>query len=132
MCTSTFAKNVPRILSPSLCPIVYNNIAKQDTPGYNVPNPNICGSRTEGFWTEADSVNTYQSYERNNNKMLDNSKRDEDVYLFLNSCNQKPLYNGSMEKVKPFFMNTYNSAPVDMNPRFNAMNTRMENVATEQ
>ena len=25
-CISTFASNVPRILSPSLCPIVYNNI----------------------------------------------------------------------------------------------------------
>ena len=124
MCTSTFDPNVPKILSPSLCPIVYNNIAKQDTPGYNVPDANVCGSRTGGNWTEADSVNTYQAYDRNNRQVLNNSRQNEDVYLFLNSCNQKPLYNGSMEKVKPFFVNTYNSAPVEMDPRFRAMQTK--------
>jgi hypothetical protein len=123
MCTSTFDPNVPKILSPSLCPIVYQNIAKQDTPGYTVPNPNVCGARTGGNWTEADSVNTYKSYDRNNMNILANSRQNEDVYLFLNNCNQQPLYNGSMEKVKPFFLNTYNSAPVEMDPRFRPVHT---------
>lgn len=124
MCTSTFDPNVPRILSPSLCPIVYQNIAKQDSPGYNVPNPDVCGSRTGGNWTEADSVNTYQAYDRNNMNTLAGSKQNEDVYLFLNNCNQQPLYNGSMEKVKPFFLNNYNSAPVEMDPRFRSNYTK--------
>jgi hypothetical protein len=117
MCTSTYDPNVPRILSPSLCPIVYNNIPKQDSPGYNVPNPDVCGLRTGSNWTRTDSVNTYQAYDRNNREKLNNSKRNEDVYLFLNSCNQKPLYNGSMEQIKPYFMNTYNSAPVEQHLR---------------
>lgn len=42
-CVSTFDPNAPRILSPSLCPIVYNNIPVQTNPGYTVPDPaNIC------------------------------------------------------------------------------------------
>ena len=124
MCTSTFDPSIPRVLSPSLCPIVYNNIPKQDDPGYTVPDPNVCGARTGGNWTEASSVNTYKSYEKNNQSILNNSKQNEDVYLFLNSCNQRPLYNGSMEKIKPYYVNVYNSAPVDTDPRFQAVSTK--------
>ena len=58
-CISTFAENVPRILSPSLYPIVYNNILKQDSSGYTVPNSNICGNT----WREAATMNTYKDYE---------------------------------------------------------------------
>ena len=31
--------------------------------------------------------------------------------MFLNNCNQQPLYNGSMENVQPYYANTYMSAP---------------------
>lgn len=123
MCTSTFDPTNPRILSPSLCPIVYNNIPKQDSPGYNVPNPNVCGPRTGGDWTEADKVNTYKQYDTQNQSMLNNSKQNEDVYMFLNSCNQKPLYNSSSEQVKPYYLNMYNSAPVE-DPRFRSQATK--------
>ena len=124
MCTSTFDPNVPKILSPSLCPIVYQNIARQDSPGYTVPNPNVCGTRTGSNWTEANSVNTYQAYDRNNMNTLSGSRQNEDVHLFLNNCNQQPLYNSSMEKVKPFFLNNYNSATVEMDPRFRSVQTK--------
>jgi hypothetical protein len=98
---------VPRILSPSLCPIVYNNIPRQTSPGYTVPNPNICGDT----WRKAADMNTYKDYENNVQNILGNSKQPEDVYMFLNSCNQQPLYDGSMEKVRPYFADIYNSAP---------------------
>jgi hypothetical protein len=124
MCTSTFDPSIPRVLSPSLCPIVYNNIPKQDSPGYTVPNPDVCGGRTGGNWTEASSVNTYSDYDARNRAIIANSKQNEDVYMFLNNCNQQPLYNSSMEQVKPYYLNTYNSAPVPMDPRFRAMPTK--------
>jgi len=108
-CISTFAPNVPRILSPSLCPIVYNNIPIQDSPGYTVPNTHICGNT----WREASEVNTFKDYENNVKNILGNSKQPEDIYMFLNNCNQQPLYNGSMENVQPYFANTYMSAPTN-------------------
>jgi hypothetical protein len=110
-CTSTFNPDIPRILSPSLCPIVYNNIAKPTNVGYTVPNTNICGNT----WTSADSVNTYRSYSERNTNMLNNSNQIEDVNMFMNSCSQQPLYNGGMEKVKPYYFNRYSSAPVMKN-----------------
>ena len=106
-CISTFAEGVPRILSPSLCPIVYNNIPRQTSPGYTVPNSNICGNN----WREASKMNTYKDYENNVQNILGNSKQPENVYMFLNNCNQQPLYEGSMEKVRPYFSDIYNSAP---------------------
>jgi hypothetical protein len=106
-CISTFAEDVPRILSPSLCPIVYNNIPRQTSPGYTVPNPDICGNT----WREASNMNTYRDYEQNVQNILGNSKQPENVYMFLNSCNQQPLYDGSMESVRPYLTDIYNSAP---------------------
>lgn len=41
-CISTFDKTVPVVLSPEVCPIVYNNIPKQTSPGYRLPNTNVC------------------------------------------------------------------------------------------
>jgi len=120
-CISTFAPNIPRILSPSLCPIVYNNIPIQDSPGYTVPNtrPNgtaaICGNT----WREASAVNTFKDYENNVKNILGNSRQPEDIYMFLNNCNQQPLYNGAMENVKPYIDNIYNSASVSEQPRMN-------------
>ncbi len=107
-CISTFDPNVPRILSPSLCPIVYNNIPTQTSPGYTVPSPNICPGDE---WRRADDVNTYQAYDRNNKAILGNSNRPEDVYMFLNTCSNKPLYDGSMERVRPYLANDMISRP---------------------
>ena len=42
MCISTFDKTVPTVLVPEVCPIVYNNIPRTQTPGYHLPNPNPC------------------------------------------------------------------------------------------
>lgn len=118
-CISTFSPNVPRILSPSLCPIVYNNIPIQDSPGYTVPNtkPNgtaaICGNT----WRRASDVDTFKDYENNVQNILGNSKRPEDIYMFLNNCNQQPLYNGAMESVEPYFANTMMSSVVNEQQR---------------
>lgn len=42
MCTSTFDKSVPIVPVPEVCPIVFNNIPRQTSPGYTVPSRNIC------------------------------------------------------------------------------------------
>ena len=57
-------------------------------------------------------MNTYKNYNQRNNAILDNSNQIEDINMFMNSCSQQPLYNGGIEKVKPYYMNLYNSAPV--------------------
>lgn len=108
-CISTFDPNVPRILSPSLCPIVYNNIPTQTSPGYTVPSPNICGGKDE--WRRADDINTYKAYQESNQAILGNSDRPENVFMFLNTCNSQPLYNGSMERVKPYLAGDMISRP---------------------
>ena len=123
MCTSTFSPNVPRILSPSLCPIVYNNIPKPTGPGYTMPDTNICGDT----WTRADNVNTYRNYTERNSNMLNNSNQTQDVNMFLNSCSQQPLYNGSIEKVKPYSMNMKNSAPIMRNVASQKMERNNDN-----
>ena len=33
--------------------------------------------------------------------------------MFLNNCNQQPLYNGSIESVEPYFANTMMSSVVN-------------------
>lgn len=107
-CISTFDPNIPRILSPSLCPIVYNNIPVQTSPGYTVPNPDICPTDE---WRRADDINTYKAYVNNNKAILGNSNKPEDVFMFLNTCDNKPLYTGSMEKVRPYLANDMISRP---------------------
>ena len=110
-CISTFDPNVPRILSPSLCPIVYNNIPIQTNPGYSVPNPaNICLAKND--WREASKTNTYEQYVQSNNTILGNSDSPQNVYMFMNTCSNKPLYQGGQEDVTPFMANIYDSAPV--------------------
>jgi len=42
LCLSTFDPSIPVVPAPEVCPIVYNNIPKQLTPGYSLPNPNFC------------------------------------------------------------------------------------------
>ena len=112
-CISTFDPNVPVILSPSLCPIVYNNIPVQTNPGYTLPNPNICSGKNE--YREADSIDTFADYTANNNAILGNNADPQDVYLFLNSCSNKPLYQGAMYKVSPYLNSLDDSAPI-LNP----------------
>lgn len=44
LCVSTFDKNIPVVLAPEVCPIIYNNIPRYTNPGVHLPNPNICRS----------------------------------------------------------------------------------------
>jgi len=98
-CVSTFAENTPKILSPSLCPIVYNNIPVQTSPGYTVPNPDICSGLNE--YREADKINTYESYNKNNLAIIGNSHEPQNAYMFMNSCSNTPLYQGVSGKLNP-------------------------------
>jgi hypothetical protein len=36
-CWSTFAKDMPVVLPPEICPIIHCNMEKQQTPGYKLP-----------------------------------------------------------------------------------------------
>lgn len=110
-CVSTFDPNAPRILSPSLCPIVYNNIPVQTNPGYTVPDPaNICLAKND--YRKADDVDTFEQWNQGNKAILGNNADPQNVYMFMNACSNKPLYQGGMEKVSPYMANTYDSAPV--------------------
>lgn len=107
--TNTFDNNVPKILSPSLCPIVYNNIPRQSSVGYTVPDPNVCGNT----WTNADGVNTLNNYNNKTREILGNSDRTQDVNMLMNTCNTQPLYQGGMESVRPYMASSVRSAPVN-------------------
>ena len=112
-CISTFDPNAPRILSPSLCPIVYNNIPIQTNPGYNVPDPaNVC--LTKNDYREADKVNTFEQWVQGNKSILGNNSDPQNVFMFMNACANKPLYQGESEKVNPYMLNVYDSAPVSV------------------
>ena len=109
-CVSTFDPNAPRVLSPSLCPIVYNNIPIQNNPGYTVPNPgNICLAKND--YRKADDIDTFEQWTQGNKSILGNNADPQNVFMFMNSCANKPLYNGEEEKVRPYMMDVYNSAP---------------------
>jgi hypothetical protein len=110
-CISTFDPNVPKILSPSLCPIVYNNIPIQNNPGYTVPNPaNICIAKND--YRKASDVDTLEQYVQGNNAILGNNADPQNVFMFMNTCANKPLYQGATEKVTPIMANIYDSAPI--------------------
>lgn len=107
-CISTFEPNAPKILSPSLCPIVYNNIPVQNDPGYFVPDPaNVC--LTNNDYRKADSVDTFEQWNQTNRAILGNNSDPQNVFMFMNSCANKPLYQGKMEKVNPYMANTFES-----------------------
>lgn len=42
ICLSTFDKTIPVTPSPEVCPVVYNNIPRQLSNGFHLPNPNPC------------------------------------------------------------------------------------------
>lgn len=48
-CLSTYDRTAPVVLAPEVCPIVFNNIYKMKTPGYDVPNANFCGKATGSY-----------------------------------------------------------------------------------
>jgi hypothetical protein len=79
-CISTYDKNLP-IYANNLCSIVSNNIKKQKTSGYTLPNQNICSNDTI-------------------NKNIMN--------VFLNSSSNQPLYDGSYEKKINYDTNAIN------------------------
>lgn len=109
-CVSTFDPNAPRVLSPSLCPIVYNNIPIQNNPGYTVPDPaNICLAKND--YRKADDVDTFAQWSQGNKAILGNNADPQNVFMFMNACANKPLYNGEEEKVRPYMLNVYDSAP---------------------
>jgi hypothetical protein len=109
-CVSTFDPNAPRILSPSLCPIVYNNIPVQTNSGYTVPNPaNICLAKND--YRKAEDVDTFEQWTQGNKAILGNNADPQNVFMFMNACANKPLYSGEEEKVRPYMMDVYNSAP---------------------
>ncbi len=95
---STYDPNNPVILSPSLCPIVFNNIPKQTSVGYSLPSQDICPNNSN---TDVNNVKQF------NNQM--NIDGTNNVYSFINACDNKPLYNGSMEKVRGYSNNSYAS-----------------------
>ena len=110
-CVSTFDPNAPRILSPSLCPIVYNNIPIQTNPGYNVPDPaNICLAKND--YRKPEEVDTFESWSQGNKAILGNNSDPQNVFMFMNACANKPLYQGESEKVTPYMLNVYDSATV--------------------
>ena len=110
-CVSTFDPNAPRVLSPSLCPIVYNNIPVQTNPGYTVPDPaNVCLNKND--YRKADDVDTFEQWVQGNKSILGNNSDPQNVFMFMNACANKPLYQGEMEKVSPYMLNTYDSAPI--------------------
>jgi hypothetical protein len=110
-CVSTFDPNAPRVLSPSLCPIVYNNIPIQTNPGYSVPNPaNTCLAKND--YRKADDVNTFEQWTQGNKAILGNNSDPQNVFMFMNACDNKPLYQGEMKNVTPYMLNVYDSAPV--------------------
>ena len=109
-CVSTFDPNAPRVLSPSLCPIVYNNIPIQTNPGYTVPDPaNVCLAKND--WRKADDINTFEEWTRRNQAILGNNADPQNVFMFMNACANQPLYNGEEQKVKPMMLDVNNSAP---------------------
>lgn len=108
-CISTFDPNAPKIMSPSLCPIVYNNIPIQTDVGYRLPNDlNMCRSANQ--YTDIDSMRRQE----NNN--------DATMNVFINSCSNQPLYNGAIKNVKTYNMagvtNSYAPATLSMNSLF--------------
>jgi hypothetical protein len=79
MCDSTFDPTAPRIYSPSLCPIVYNNIKKPTSNGFNMPDFDVC-----------------------NLGIKDKNAKGKQINMFLSNCKKEPLYNGGTEYVSNF------------------------------
>jgi hypothetical protein len=78
-CDSTFDPTAPRIYSPSLCPIVYNNIKKPTSTGFNMPDFDVCNLGT-----------------------INKNEKGNKINMFLSNCKKDPMYNGGYENVNNF------------------------------
>jgi hypothetical protein len=125
--TNTFDNNVPRVLAPGLCPIVYNNIPRQTSVGYTVPDMNVCGNPNS--FTNVDSVNTLNNYNNRTRELVGNSEKVQDINMLMNSCNNQPLYQGGMESVRPMTAKTMKNSPVN---RLGMMPVNAENDVDEE
>jgi hypothetical protein len=101
LCMSTYDESAPRVLSPSLCPILHNNIPKQTHVGYTLPDPKLCMNE---HFTEVGQNNPAKMSNDRYMEILGNKYNE---YKFLNGCNNKPLYEGSMQEVRGFFDNSH-------------------------
>ena len=120
-CISTFDPSNPIILSENLCPIVYNNIERVTDPGYRLPKDGYNFCREANQFTEIDSVNTYNSYNAMNQKILNGNNSTQSVNMFMNSCSKTPLYNNRQNNVGSYDSNMRNRAPVNSNSLFATM-----------
>ena len=85
-CMSTFDSTAPKVLSPSLCPIVYNNIPRQTSAGYTLPDTNICNPN--GFM----NVKNNNPAEQQNQRLMELGARQTKLY---DTESNMPLYNGT-------------------------------------
>lgn len=92
-CINTFDPNAPKILSPSLCPIVYNNIPRPTGPGYTVPNQNICNQESFRQLNDEKRFNGYNDFYGPDGRQYAN------LNTFLNTCSNQPLYEGGFQQV---------------------------------
>jgi hypothetical protein len=122
--TNTFDNNVPRILSPGLCPIVYNNIPRQTSVGYVVPDANVCGN--ENLYTNVDGVNTLNNYNKRTRELVGNSDKVQDINMLMNTCNTQPLYQGGMESVRPYMARNQRNEPVNRMAMMQTVNTESD------
>ena len=120
-CISTFDPSNPIILPQNLCSITYNNIPRVTDPGYTLPKDGYNFCRKSNQFTEVDSVNTYNSYNATNQKILNGNTSTQSVNMFMNSCSTTPLYNNQMNNVGSYDSSMRNKAPVNTNSLFATM-----------
>jgi len=54
----------------------------------------------------------FNNNNNNNRMLLGNNSDPQNVFMFMNACSNKPIYQGGMENVKPYMANTFESAYV--------------------
>lgn len=67
---------------------------------------------TKNEYRKPDDVDTFEQWNQGNKAILGNNADPQNVFMFMNACANKPLYQGGMEKVSPYMTNVYDSAPV--------------------
>ncbi len=109
-CISTFSPNAPVVIPPNMCPIVYNNIPRPTGPGYSLPNQNICPKESFRQLNNERKLNGYNDfYGADGNQYAD-------LNVFLNSCSNKPLYQGGFQQVRVNNLVSSNMGPVQPAP----------------
>ena len=92
-CVNTFDQRLPKILSPSLCPIVHQNIKKTTNNGVNTEFKDVCGARTGSTWTVVNDSNTSNKY------------INEHYSNIANNCSTDNVYSNMTNDIKPFEQN---------------------------